>query len=868
MAQGKLPECKNCLYADHDFVPSEGALDAEVMFIGDSPWHFELKRGRPFVGPAGETFEDLLQGVDLDRRDVFISNTVHCLPEALGMAHPPEVVDLCTKLFLKKELRQIQPKLIVPMGNVALKALGITKNIGTARGLLTDVGVDGETHKALPTYHPSFLNRRPAYLPFSFKDFQAIKYFLDHGHEKPVNDDLDYRSVTTETQVRCFFKEFEKTKLVAWDTETTGLDFRSDFILSMQFSFVTKTGYCVPFYHLPYAEFEGKPLDTTYNTQVITRLYELLHDPTKIYFFHNGKFDLHMLHEFFMKAIGLPIQIDAIRWHDTMSMYALLDENTSKSLKVITPMFTDIRYTAEELSDVKGGRTKKMTLPQMTMYGCKDVDGPLRLAPLFGKELRAQGLWGIYAQHDASDCKVVPILYKMEQFGAPVDQEELVRLKMFMGGKLERYHARMEKIVGHSFNPNSGPQLSQVLFEELGFPIPEKKTATGKICTDKFVIEGLIEAHPDHPFLKAFRMHRSYASINSTFVKGLEEKLWPDGRVRPDFGVSAMVSGRIACYKPNLANIPREREFEEGVIVSIRNVFASKVGKKIVYTDSMQIEFKVMAIISKDKALIKAIFDNREDFHTLVARTLYPGYREQEALLCQCTDQLGDVHISEKLRAQLRVKQQSCEVFLKTGRTRSKNFNFGRNYGAELPKLAECLGITEDKIPPFLQRLAKRFPDFEDFLVENPQRAIREGELTSPFGRKRRFPMTPDEYVRASQARQGANFSCQSAAAYAIRAALVRSAHAFERSGMETYLFNQVFDCLIAESPHEEIIDAARILATEMIAPVPELGGYSFSIDLGVGRSWQSAEKNAVKIYTMADFDMVVNTDAFQGKKL
>jgi DNA polymerase-1 len=854
----KRPECEACPYYERPFVPSEGPYDAEVVFIGDSPWISESREGRPFVGDAGKTLDIVLAGTGFERRDVFLTNAVHCQPEQLNQIHPKEAVTLCGQLYLQPELERIQPKLVVPMGNTALKAIGEKAAIGQIRGVTKALVIGGQPYTILPTYHPSFLNRQPAYIPYAEKDFNAMRYYLDHGEEPPVNDDLDYRAVTTPAQLEAFFAAFAQAEYVAWDTETTGLDYRTDDILAMQFSFAPKTGFCLPFYHLPYATYGGVKLATIFHRPVLQRLYDLLHDTSKVYFFHNGKFDLRMMNRFFLETLGLPLQIDHIRWHDTMAMYGLLDENTSKRLKEIARMHTDLRYRKEDIADVTSGRMKKMTLEQMTHYGSMDSDACRRLGLLFGRQLCEQGLWAIYAEHDASDMQIANKLFKMELFGALVDPEELARLKSFMQEKLTFYYQKMETLVGFPFNPNSDRQLIRVLFDHLKFPVPTRRTPSGQIPTDKFVIADLMAQFPDDVFLQHFRMHRDYASIEETFVRGLEDKLDRDGRVHPDFGFTRMVSGRIACLKPNLANIPREREFEEGVFISIRGMFTAAPGKQVIYADSSQIEFKVAAVLSRDQALLHALFVDREDFHTLVARALYPGYVDAEHQLLDTRTRLADLRCIDGNRQELLQRENSLLIQLKLGRTRAKNFNFGRNYGAQPPKLAETMGVTEAEVLAFTERLAVRFPDFEAYLSDVQRRAIEEGELRSPFGRKRRFPASLDAYVRLGQARQGSNFMSQASAAYAIRGALTRTLDAYERVGMESYLFNQVYDCLIGESPDEEVDEAATILVQEMLTPVPELDNRSFAVEFGYGPSWRDAEGAAQKIYTGADLKPVL----------
>ena len=854
MIKSKVPACRQCAYYEHEFVPSEGSLNAEVVFCGDSPWKTEVARNRPLIGPAGDVYNALLEEADLERRDVFTTNVVHCKPNNLGEAYPPGVVELCTELFLKRELERIKPKLVVPMGNSALKGMGVKENITRIRGLVKEHEFKGKIYNILPTYHPSFILRKPAYLPYSAQDFESIQYFLDHGRSQPQNTGLNYKSVTTEKEVDAFFDEFATAKFIAWDTETTGLDYRTDEILSMSFSFASHTGYCLPFYILPYAENNRVKLQTVFNDAVVTKLLYYLSRQDKVFFFHNGKFDLRMMHHFFQRHFRMQFNIDRIRWYDTMAMYGLLNENTSQSLKEISKIHTDLRYTSEELATVKGGQMKKATLDQMTKYSVKDTDATLRLGLKFAKELKNDNLWNIYCKHTASDMKVANILFKMELFGAPIDHTEISKLEHFMQTKLTHYHKRMERIVGREFNPNSSDQLRVVLYEDLKFPTPEKKTKGGKLSTDKEVVNELIEQFPKNKFLKYFRYHRDYSSIEKTFVRGFEKKLDKDGRLHPDFGFTRTVSGRIVCYKPNLANIPRDREFEEGVFVSIRSLFASAPGKKIIYADSSQIEFKVAAVLSGDEKIIHALFVERADFHDLVARALYPKYEDTLRKFHDAEEKLKNKISSTRLREKYEDIVKSCQIILKVGRTRSKNFNFGRIYGAQLPTLAASLGTTVEKVEPFINRLTKRYPQFESFIQDTPQQAIREGELINPFGRRRRFPPTPDERVESEQARQGGNFLPQSSAAYTIRAALVRIATAFERVGMDSYPFNIIYDSVMCESPNDEVYDASQIMVNELLAPVPELGNHSFAIEWGVGQSWQESEKNAKKIYTMEDF--------------
>jgi DNA polymerase I-like protein with 3'-5' exonuclease and polymerase domains len=205
-----------------------------------------------------------------------------------------------------------------------------------------------------------------------------------------------------------------------------------------------------------------------------------------------------------------------------------------------------------------------------------------------------------------------------------------------------------------------------------------------------------------------------------------------------------------------------------------------------------------------------------------------------------------------KLQEQL----QSNEIFLKTGRIRAKNFNFGRNYGAQRRTLAVALGLDPNdlnEVDVFIDRLAEEYPDFERFLSEIQDNAVREGQLVSAYGRIRHFPTSLDERVQAEQGRQGSNFVSQSAAAFAMRSMLVRISRELKNHNLRTQQFNVVYDSNINEHPIEEEKTVARIVATEMLKPVPQLDNHVFGMEMGNGKSWKDAEHNAVKIYDMDD---------------
>jgi uracil-DNA glycosylase len=151
------PHCTSVTYHTQT-VFGEGDPNAQVMFIGEAPGEEEDRTGRPFVGRAGQKLDEIIRAMKLNREDVYIANILKSRPPENRAPLPPEV-DSCSP-FLAEQIRIIQPRVIVALGNPASKML-----------LKTDVGItrlrgqwgsyaDGDLHiPVMPTFHPAYILR-------------------------------------------------------------------------------------------------------------------------------------------------------------------------------------------------------------------------------------------------------------------------------------------------------------------------------------------------------------------------------------------------------------------------------------------------------------------------------------------------------------------------------------------------------------------------------------------------------------------------------------------------------------------------------------------------------------------------------------
>lgn len=180
----KIKNCKKCeLWKNRtNAVPGEGNPNAKIMFIGEAPGRNEDLYGIPFCGRAGAVLDDLLSEIGLKREDVFITNVVKCRPP--GNRDPkPEEIAACSP-FLDEQIKVINPKIIVTLGNYAtsyiLNKFGFkAENISKVRGKVFKVTTLLTTLKIIPTYHPATSLYRPPLREDLKEDFKIIARELE-----------------------------------------------------------------------------------------------------------------------------------------------------------------------------------------------------------------------------------------------------------------------------------------------------------------------------------------------------------------------------------------------------------------------------------------------------------------------------------------------------------------------------------------------------------------------------------------------------------------------------------------------------------------------------------------------------------------
>jgi DNA polymerase len=177
-----IEACHSCALAESCTrkVAGKGNREADLMIIGEARGHEEDLQGKPFVGRAGQLLDRMLEAIQIDPPEVYITNILKCRPPQ-NRDPRPEEVSACNA-FLQAQIKQIKPRVILSVGRIS------------AQNLLQDQSPVGHLRAAshtLPgsdiplcvTYHPAYLLRNPAEKAKVWQDLKALRRKLDHADD-------------------------------------------------------------------------------------------------------------------------------------------------------------------------------------------------------------------------------------------------------------------------------------------------------------------------------------------------------------------------------------------------------------------------------------------------------------------------------------------------------------------------------------------------------------------------------------------------------------------------------------------------------------------------------------------------------------
>ncbi|HEX8843416.1 MAG TPA: uracil-DNA glycosylase [Pyrinomonadaceae bacterium] len=159
-------------FADRIFIFGEGRKGARVAVVGESPGPPDIDSGKPFMGPAGQMLNRILEAIGLKREDCYLTNTVKMISS--GDELTPDVLSFFTP-YLHRELAVVRPQVVIAFGNTPTRALLRTKKpISQMRGEFHDY----QGMQLMPTFNPAYLLRDPSKKREVWEDMKKVRAFL------------------------------------------------------------------------------------------------------------------------------------------------------------------------------------------------------------------------------------------------------------------------------------------------------------------------------------------------------------------------------------------------------------------------------------------------------------------------------------------------------------------------------------------------------------------------------------------------------------------------------------------------------------------------------------------------------------------
>ena len=598
-----------------------------------------------------------------------------------------------------------------------------------------------------------------------------------------------YHLAQTADERQTLIAQLTELKSFCFDLETTGLDPRDTQIVGIAFSWLAHEGW---FVHFPREKNEANAVLEEFRALLMREGVEKVG--------HNLKFDLSVL-----LAHGVEVRGP---YFDSMLAHSLIDPDQRHGMDYLAESY--LQYTPVPITALIG--TEKDDLfSQTTMadvaaedarkvadYAAEDADVTWQLAAKMRLELKDQQY-----VFEKVECPLLPVLTKMENYGVKIDVQALREYGVELDRKAAELQKRIQENAGGPFNLNSPKQLGEVLFDRLKLIEKPKKTATGQYQTNEQVLQSLLGLHP---IIQDILDYREVTKLNNTYVEALPHAVSRvTGRIHTTFHQLMAATGRMASSNPNLQNIPIRSDLGR----EIRKAFVPGFdGWVLMSADYSQIELRVMAALSGDKAMIEA-FANGLDIHQATAARVYGV--ELDGVLPEM-------------------------------RRPAKMDNFGIIYGISAFGLSQRLGIPRGEAATIIENYFKQFPGVKHFMEKVVEDAKQCGYVETLTGRRRtiRDITSGNATVRGAAERVAMNTPIQGTAADMIKLAMIHVDAALTKAGLKTRMLLQVHDELLFEMPESEVEQARTIILDAMKNALP-LDGVPVEVEAGTGQNWLQA---------------------------
>lgn len=815
-------ECWRCslLNCNEGPVPPnvpEGPI--EFLVVGEAPGPIEVEEGKTLIGPSGREIRNALRdaGLPLDR--VSYTNTMLCRPpggdldrylrdlnrrlkkaDAGGLASRAASPVECCRPRLLRELSRA--RYAVLMGGASLTGAGVGGKIMKLRG--TPVQIP-EGPPAMPVPHAAFVLRDAGrtFRPLFRADVGKAVRIAYHGSSWR---DPSYFVARDAAQLANFILG-RPHDFLAVDTETDGIDPWTCNLRRIGIGNAQEVAIYAPL------SVRGHELLTADEREAQKRVFaEAFQRPIRFGFHNYYGFDSIILRQH-----GLAMNDDTI-FDSLLAHHIGPTSELPHALDFLGSTYTDAPYWKD---DVK--HTKIRDDGVLDRYLSFDVAVTHLAAPQVWRGLEYTGQMGIYGL----DERLSRVGRSMAALGIVVDRQAQWAFAAEYQERADRLRAEFVAACGREVNPRSYPQVTKLLFQDLGLPVLEEHlTETGEPSSAEPVLLELLGMGVDkraetiiHTLL-GFREADKVLGTYTGRIETVDEEtgqtvpprlvggppLHDDGRLRTTWKVYGTTSGRWSSGDPmNLQN----------VIKKLRSMFVPAPGNVFVAADSSALELRISAHLADDEILIDAFtaFDEKRgpDVHVVNACTLF-----------RC----GPNAVNDEVR------------------TFTKRFIYALSYGAAPPKIHQTLSLLrDDNLRPMFPHITlaevervydvwwtahPKILDWQKGLIRTWRRG---GYLATPWHGRRRY------FIGGENHEEMKNFPIQGGAADLQNQAVLAFVDSYpfdfaRRRG----LVLQVHDQLVVECGAEETDRVKKLVESAMTR---RIGSMLFPAKAIAGKNWK-----------------------------
>ena len=597
----------------------------------------------------------------------------------------------------------------------------------------------------------------------------------------------DYRYISTEAEAQELLKTLMAAPRIAFDTETTA---REPGMTATD----AKTCRLIGF---SFATEKGKAWYV--DAGLIDIFRPVFADPTKTLVGLNVKFDRAVLHRYGVGIASTP--------HDVMLAHYCLDAAARHGMDLLAEQY--LGYRTIRFGEVAGEQERGKSEPtlfgkdiaKVTDYAAEDADVTLQLEDAIRPSALSlsSSVSGPSVLPDVEE-PLVKVLLEMERAGVRVDVAALKEYGQRLDREILGYTQEILRYAEPGFNPDSPKQLGELLFGKLGMP-GGKKTAKGQWATDEKTLSKLAG---EHPVIASVLEYRACTKLKSTYVDKLPTLIDGEGRVHTTYAQAFTETGRLSSSDPNLQNIPIRTERGK----FIRKAFVARDADHVIISaDYSQIELRLMAAMSGDKAMLEA-FRRGEDIHRDTASRVFdvmPAFVTPEQ------------------------------------RSKCKMVNFGIIYGISAYGLSQRLKVPRKEAAELIETYFRLYPTVKEFMGRAIEKARAVGYAETVLGRRRTLRDINSRNATARQAaeRDAINTPIQGSAADLIKIAMVKVDRALKAENLRAKMVLQIHDELVFDCPKAEAERLKEIVRREMSAAYDF--GVPLEVGIGEGANWLDA---------------------------